>query len=391
MRNFVCIIWVQIQSFLRKAIWPILLSVGIIATLGCFYYCYILQAGAIEIMKQTVFGHALITLTFLMMGIELRRELRAIHLEKLANSYLKYPSFLPLAHVLALAVLAAFVTCIIIIGCLIPMLLNDVPAIWISQTILLIVLQFFLPSTAMGYLGILISELYPKKNVYLPAVVIWFLTSSLLIYYTGNVSPSNHRLRLLINFTNMGFNNYQMYQNLVTGAKIEFPRWIVRLAIVLITASLYLAHYSHSGASNKKNKNLSRIRIGCIAVCGSVILGLLCMRYSEFFIRFADDFYTQILTFTESYEYLSEDMAKISDYPTEKNVTLKETNIDLSCTTQGLSAEVTIVALIEKETDRQSFTLFSDLIVDKVLVDGELSEYERKHDVLMVYFPEKNL
>lgn len=389
MRNFVCIIWVQIQSFLRRTIWLILLSVGIIATLGCFYYCYLLQAGAIEIMKQTVFGHAFITLTFLMMGIELRRELRSIHLENIANSYLKYPSLLSYAHVLALAILAASVTCIIIIGCLIPMLINDVPAIWIKQTALLIILQFFLPSTAMGYLGILISELYPKKNVYLPAVVIWFLTSSLLIYYTGNVSPSNNRLRLLINFTSMGFNNYQMYQNLVTGARIEFPRWIVRSAIGLIMASLYLSLYNHHNTSNKKNKNISKLRIGCITLCGSIFLSFLCLRYSEFFVRFADDYYTQILTFTKSYEYLSEDSVKIQEYPTEKNITLIETNIDLSCTTQGLNAEVTIVALVEEEIDRQSFTLFSDLIIDNVLVDGELSEYERKHDVLMVYFPEK--
>lgn len=105
-------------------------------------------------MKQTVFGHAFITLVFLMMGIELRRELRTTHFENVVNTYIKCPSSLPGTHILALAILAATVTCIIIGGCLIPMLINGVAAIWIKQTVLFIILLFFLPNGPWPYNGV---------------------------------------------------------------------------------------------------------------------------------------------------------------------------------------------------------------------------------------------
>lgn len=380
----------QLLSFLRKAIWPVFLCVGMVAVLGCFYYCYSNEAaGAIEIMKQTVFGHALLTLTFMMMGIELRRELSASALEEVTAAYQRRPWALPLAQLLALAILAAAVTAILVLGFLLPMWMDGVPTLWRRQTALYAILLFFLPSVALGYWGLFLAQVYPRKNVYLPAVVVWFLTSSLLVYYTGMISATDYLPRLLINFFNMGFNNYQMYQNLVTGARIELPRWVVRLGFGLFLGGLYLVCYSYRCASTRGRKTRARACIGCVAVGGVAVLALLCTRYSVFFTRFADDFHTQILTYLESRESLSETVPVSAEYPAQKNVTLVQTAIDLTCTTQGLQGEVTMTATADAEIDRQSFTLFSDFAVDEVLVDGVAASFARDYNALMVYFPEE--
>lgn len=41
--------------------------------------------------------------------------------------------------------------------------------------------------------------------------------------------------------------------------------------------------------------------------------------------------------------------------------------------------------ITDSHINDQSFTLFSDLVVDRVLVDGEDADFKRNHDGLLVY------
>jgi hypothetical protein len=108
--------------------------------------------------------------------------------------------------------------------------------------------------------------------------------------------------------------------------------------------------------------------------------------YSVFFTRFANPEDVQKYVLSKYDKYVPGEPVSLADYPTEKNMTLIKTDIILSCTTWGIKAEVTMETLLDTEASGQAFTLYSDLVVDEVWMDGEKVEFERSHDGLMVHF-----
>lgn len=108
---------------------------------------------------------------------------------------------------------------------------------------------------------------------------------------------------------------------------------------------------------------------------------------SVFFARFADPQDVEEYVRSKQSEYLPGTPISLADFPTQKNVTLTQTEIDLSTTPQGILAGVTMQATMNAEASGQAFTLYSDLVVDEVWVDKEKADFQRSHDGLMVHFP----
>lgn len=226
----------QIRRVARKIVWHVLFSGGLATTLGCFYYALVIDATPITIMNQTVFGQAVLSLSFMMLGIELRREDRSEHIEDLLKAYSARLGLFPFIDILVVLLGSVVISLVICLGCVVPLMLDMAPILWIKQNVLFVILYFFFPCVSMGILGLLVSHLFTGKNVYLIAVIVWILTSSLCVYYTSPLTESSELCRLIFNVCNMGFNNYQMYQNVVTGERIELPRWIMRGFILLVNA-----------------------------------------------------------------------------------------------------------------------------------------------------------
>lgn len=153
MVNLLCMTKYQILRILRKKVWISLLITGIIITLACFYYPFVVNEAPIAIMSQTVFGQAMLTLSFMMMGIELRREDSQEHIDDLATTYLKYTEKQPWSQIMVICALAIGVTVLLCVGCLIPLLLDGAPLNWILQTMAQIALVFFLPCLILGIWG----------------------------------------------------------------------------------------------------------------------------------------------------------------------------------------------------------------------------------------------
>ena len=389
MRRFSLILFDQVRSFTRRVVWPAWLAAGLAGTLVIFWYVCSRNSQPILYMSQTVYGQAILTLTFMMMGIELRREHRREHLDDLIAACPCPPSLLPLAQIAAIAVMVAAVTLIVEAGCLVPLVMDHAPRLWLRQTALQIVLLYFLPCLIMGLWGLLISHLRPGKGVYFPAILVWLLTSSLSVYFTGSLSRELDGWRLVSGFLNLGFDDFHIPRNLVTGLPIERPRWVVRIVIALFLAILYVSVRSGRRAATRARARRARIVTGAALLCGTALLTCLCVRYAPFYLRFANDAVTQDLTWGASRIYKAGEPASLADYPREKRVTLRETDIDLACTTRGLEAEVTLRATMDREAESQSFTLFSGLTVDEVFVDDTAADYERSHDGLLVHFPER--
>lgn len=389
MRNNIFFLRNQARRIARKGIWHVLFSFGLAATLGCFYYAYAVNAAPITIMSQTVFGQAILTLSFMMLGIELRREDRSENIEDLLKTYSIKTSLFPSIDILIVLLGSAIISVAICLGCVVPLILDNAPILWIKQTILFGILYFFFPCIVMGIGGFLVGHLFTGKNVYLVAVIVWLLTSSLSVYYTKPLTESFELCRLIFSISNMGFNNYQMYQNIVTGARIELPRWIVRSVIALFLAGLYICSFKKSCSTAKNQKRISSMCICVVLAAGISSLFYIASHYSTFFIQFADDSYTQAITFKKGNEYAGEVPVSFTDWPTEKNLTLINTDIDLHATSQGLTAEVTITSTLIKNAGNQVFTLFSGFVVDEVRVDGKKTDFARSHDGIIVMFPEK--
>lgn len=389
MKGFLQQIGIQMKCIFRKSSWSVLLFLAILTSLGTYWFCFAHKAPPIFLFPQTAFGQAFLTLIFMIIGVELRRELREVHLEDVANAYQKSPIFLPLAHIATIIILATLVTAIIMAGFLIPLVLDSAPYLWLYKSGLLIILLYYLPCIVLGILGLLISQVNSRKDVYLPATLLWLLTSSLVNHLTGAIPAYNYFARSITQFVNMGFNNFQMYQNVVTGAKIELPRWIVRIGFAIGFAMMYITHYNADSVSSKAQKKRARILMGTVLISAILIMSSLFNSYAEFFFRFADDLYTDFFTNVKSYEYLSGDGSESVNFAPEKNITQTHVDIELDCTSHGLSADVVITSIVERDTVQQAFTLFSNFIVDEIRVDGEPVNYRRAHDYIMVDFPTK--
>lgn len=388
MKSIYCMLRDQARRILRKRVWRIVFFCGLAVTLGCYWCAYLLNADPIMVMSQTVFGQALLSLTFMMLGIELRREDRSEHIEDLLATYSTTPSLFPCLDILIIVLLDAFLTACIGIGCTCILVIDQAPALWIQQTILTVILYYFLSCTIMGVLGLLLSHLFPGKNVYLGATILWMFSSSLSIYYTAPLKTASVFWRVLFGACNMGFDNYQMYQNLVTGARIELPRWIVRITILLLLAGCYISCYVRAYADSKTKRNRSTLSLGAVLITGIAALSFVLSSYLDFYSLFADDSSTQLFTIEKAQAYEEGKPVCLTDWPTEKSITLTEIDIDFCASSRGLSAEVTACATANAEIELHGFTLYSGFDVDEIQVDGAPATFERSYDGILVYFPQ---
>ena len=145
MKCFLQQIGIQMKCIFRKRSWRVLLFLAILTTLGTYWFCFAYKAPPIFLFPQTAFGQAFLTLIFMIIGVELRRELREVHLEDVANAYQESPIFLPLAHIATIIILATLATAIIMAGFLIPLVLDSAPYLLLYKSGLLIILLYYLP------------------------------------------------------------------------------------------------------------------------------------------------------------------------------------------------------------------------------------------------------
>lgn len=372
----------QTRCLLRRRVWRVMGMVGIFATLGCFWYPYMCHEEAPWLMGQTVYGQVVLTLDFLMISIELRRESRREHLDDLFAAYSPSAALFPCAQLLTVWLFATGMTLLLCAGFAAPMLLDDAHILWLRQVLLQTVLLYFLPCFGFGAVGLLISHLIPGKNVYLAAVALWLPTSSVAVYFMGDLARLFPGWRLFSGFVSMGLADYRYAWNFVSGPPIEAPRWVVRSTLCLLAAALYVLCYRKDSLSDRRTVRHAKWGTGAAVLLGTAMLTVLCVRYQVFFTRFSNDALTYSLTYEKCREY------EISgERASEKNITIQKMDISLSCTTQGLSADVALTAKADSLIEQQAFTLFSDLTVDEVLVNGVPAEWERVHDSLTVRFP----
>ena len=287
MRKLIILIQLFIRIIVRRAVWISLLSFGLIFTIFCFLYVY--GNEPFLALNETVYGQAVLTLVFMMMGIELLREQRRENLDDIFAAYSKSPALIPCAQVLVLGFIAAIVTLIITAGCYIRMAMDGAPALWIGQSLGYAVLLYFLPCWVLGVWGLLISKWNKGKSVYLPAMLVWFFTSSLcayLIYYIEAAGFSSGGF--LLNAFNMGINNFHVPGNIMTGSPIEMPRWIVRVGILTLLTALFLCDNPRRFASTSKKNKWAWIRAASVIVWGFALIAFFYLSFSVFFTRFAD-------------------------------------------------------------------------------------------------------
>ncbi|MFA5675183.1 MAG: hypothetical protein WDA65_01560 [Christensenellales bacterium] len=386
MRKLFLLTRMQIQAYTRRRVWIILLSFGFLFTLVCYYFVY--PKEPYLAINQTAYGQAVLTLIFMMIGIEMQREQRREHMDDIFASYSKNTNIVPWSQVLAIGFLSLALTLLILTGCFIRMHMDAASSLWIAQSLKYIVLLFLLPCLIMGVWGLLISHWNKGKSVYLPAVLMWLLTSSLCIYFVSYLPIIwSSDGRFLYNAFNMGINNFHMFENLSTGAAIEVPRWIVRIGILIILTALFLCANNKSHASTRAQKRKGWIKLSLAIAFGLAITVFFYARYNVFFTRFAEPNDVMSYVSSKNSMYMSGEPVSLTDFPTEKNVTINKTDINLTCTTQGINAEVVMQTTQNKKANGQSFVLYSDLIVDEVRIDGEAAAFERSHDGLMVYYP----
>lgn len=339
------------------------------------------------LMSQTVYGQAIFTLTFMMIGIELRREQRNDHMDDIFNSYSKSTVILSISHIVAITVATIIMVLLIATGIVIILVLNGAHVYWIWQTVMHTVLLFFFPCVILGVWGLILSHCCAGKNVYLYSILTWILSSSLVIYFTKGITYDNSGLRLFLNVINMGMNNYQMFQNSMTGAPIELPRWIVRIGIGCLLAALYVAMYSQSSAGNVHNEYKAKRTTWIIGISGILMMLFFSYQYGVFFVQFADDSYTMDVVYDKGNEYKAGENTSLTNYPTDKNIALHSATIDIACTTNGIEVVVEYNATMDNDADMQSFTLFSNFDVDEVYLNGSKAYFKRNHDGLLVIFP----
>ncbi len=374
-----------IQAFVRRTVWMVFLAFGLLFTLGCYLFVY---RGQVNLaLQETVYGQVMLTLTFMMMGIELIREQRQENMDDIVATYSKSPKFFPWAQVLAIGFFALLITFLIMAGCYMRMAIDGAPSLWIKQSLAYITLLYFLPCWILGIWGLLISKWNKGKSVYLPAMLVWVLTSSLLTYMTYYTEALGFGSGgFIFNVLNMGMNNFHIPGNVSTGPPIELPRWIVRIGIMVLLTALFISENVRGFASTRQKKRIAWIKVASVIVFSIVLMTFFHQRYSVFFTKFANPEDAKNYIRRKNDEYISREQVNLINFSTKKSITLKKTDIDLYCTTQGINVEVNMEAIMDTDATEQAFTLYSDLVVDEVWVDGKKTEFERDNDGLNVHF-----
>ncbi|HYE67957.1 MAG TPA: hypothetical protein VEA58_05055, partial [Anaerovoracaceae bacterium] len=283
---------------------------------------------------------------------------------------------------------ALVISLLIMAGCFLRMLIDGAPALLIKQTLAYVVLLYFLPCLILGIWGLLIAQWNQHKSVFLPAMLVWLLTSTLnaeLTHYTREAGLGNGGL--FLSMLNMGVHNFHIPGNYITVAPIELPHWIVRIGILALLLALFLCVHDSYLSSTRLQKHSIWIITASVVILGTVMMALFYQNYSIFFARFADPLNVQDYVQSKHNQYIPGYPVSLADFPTEKRITLTKTEINLTTTPQGIRANVTIEANIDTETNGQAFTLYSDLVVDEVWVDEKKAVFQRSHDGLMVHFP----
>lgn len=386
MRKYCGIIRMLICSFTRKSVWLILLSLGLLGALS--FYWFASESEPYFALHMTTYFQAMLTLIFAMMGIELGREQRREHILDMVAVYSRRSAVFLWSQVLAIGFIDFIVTLLFATGCIVRLLMDNAPVLWIGQTMAYIILLYFLPCWILGVSGLFIAQRIKGRSVYFIAIALWIVTSSLntglfqyikamSIYSGGNI----------LNIFNMGIINFNNLINVVTRAPLELPRWIARIGILSLLAGFFVTDGSRQLASTRLQKKRNGLALISVFICGIAFFAFCFQRYSVFFTRFADPNDVTMYTWSKSDLYKPGESVSLADYPSEKNIMLIHTDIDLDCTTQGIKAKVTMKAITNTQINVQSFTLYSDLIVDNVLVDGEKADFERSYDGLLVHIP----
>jgi hypothetical protein len=364
----------------------ILLSLGVAGTLS--YYWLASGDEPQFALHMTTFFQALLTFVFAIMGIDLSREQRREHIGDMVTVHSGRTAYFLWGQILEIGFMDMVVTLLIASGCLIRLLMDNTPGLWIGQTMLYIALLYFLPCWISGVSGLYIAHRTKGKSAYLIVMALWLVTSSLntgLLRYVQTMGVENSGY--LMNFLNMGIINYHVLTNAVTKMPIELPRWVARAGILTLMAGLFVSDGSRQFASTHRQKKRKQLAFILVVVCVIAFMAFCHQRYAIFFTRFADPEDITMYALAKSKSYVPGESVSLADYPAEKNITLIHTDIELNCTTQGIQAKVEMDTIADSQINDQSFTLFSDLVVDRVLVDGEEAVFERSHDGLLVNLP----
>jgi len=377
---------VLLLSIFRKPMWIILLMTEILVALGCYFYVYPHEPALA--LHMTAYGQLLLTITFMMLGIQLKSEPRRVYFDDIIAAYSLRSGFVLRCQLLTLS-LVSLVSTLIILASIYLVTLIGAPVLLVKQFFAYVVLLYFLPCFILGAWGLLIAQLNKGRSVYFPAILVWLITSSLMADYIVYFEVLGFSIgRLFLAMFNMGIVGMRNITGAVMTPPIELPRWIFRLLIAVFLVAFLLSDNARRLAVLPTQKRKSKSILLAVILCSIAFISFFSARYAVFFARFADPVVSKEYTWEKSDQYLSRDQELLLTFPPQKQVTLIKTDIDLACSTQGIKGNVQMEATVDKATTGQSFTLYSDLIIDEILVDGIKADYKRAKDYIMVYFPE---
>ncbi len=378
-RAAVCI---YLKNFTKKIIWIFLFTFAVAFSIGCYLYVYSIEP--LRAVNQMVYGQAVLTYVLMMIGIEIKRLDEETNLDELYLSYLKNKSIVPLSQITVIGILGLAASMFIAIFCLLRMLFDGAGSLWIISTLKTVGIFYLIPCLIFGEWGLLIGQINRSRGVYLPASLLWLATSSLSSYFLSLIPQELSTIKSFFNMINLGFTEFQMYRNVMTISETEIPRWMVRILFLMILTAYYF------GINIKyKNTGRKKLTLSIITVCSVVLLIVDTFNYKIFFERFANP--------TDSMKYVMEKSGEIAsdsrrqtDISNDKLITVQNVSIDIACSIHGIKATVSMNAIQNKSAKAQVFTLYSDLVVDNITINGESVKYvQEKNRLTVLYNKEK--
>jgi hypothetical protein len=336
---------------------------------------------------MTSYGQLLLTLVFMMAGIQLENEPKSVHLTEVIDAGYKPPVVILLCKIIVIVLASFFVTALIICAVYFGTLTNA-PLFLAKQSVLYIILLYFLPLCITGCSGILFAKICKGRNVYTIALLFWFCTSSLVSGYIEKFAlfdlSLGHTIQVMLN---LGILSMRYIQGTIMSMPVELPRFVVRISMFCAGLLLLFGHNAYRAGRVNNKLATGRISVVAAILCCAVLCMFNFYRYGTFFAHFADPVARDAYVERKRNEYIPGQPVSNNNFPTEKRITLEEANFHFSASTQGLAVCVDYTARADEKTDAQSFTLYSDIQVDGVWVDGAQARFERSNDGILVFFP----
>lgn len=372
-----------------------------ISMLLCWLYCssifilYMPDNDPLAMVQDSFYGQAFTMLLFMVYGMQLWQQEQDVSADELLITTSTKAGFFVVTKLVVLLILAFALSTLIGLSNLVAFLHMKMPGQVIQYAFKMIGVNYLMPMYNSALVGMIIGNLVSSRGKYAVLIFTWLVTSPFSIeissYAMSLLGHENKLLSYVFALLNFG-SRMQTGATPMYGISFDPYRCVVACIRTLFLLCWILA-------MNMLSLNhLYRKLCKCAVSLCMLILGFAAITLSYTPSAYKSSIYAGIpeskrANYDSNYYYTEiyrkgNELAESALPPFDANryLTVKQMEISLDVDLLTMNVECKLVASVDEDITQQSFTLYRDLIVNSILMDGIPQEFIQSGDYVNVLF-----